>query len=190
MHDISTIRRVTPEVLYLIHTTSEPVNLQHCACRDRTQWPGPVLPVSTMASRSATAPPSVTAGEVLLSRTDSSTISRILLLGHNDFSCIPHSTEAVTDDAKCCLNHRDDLVRHESVDDPRCCVLDGVLSPAPSDDSTNTRSSKLSLAAILDTSINRLHALPTSIMTVHLQPPTEFAVTQGRCAGRSGTGSQ
>ena len=47
--------------------------------------------------------------------------------------------------------------------------------PAPSDDSTNTRSSKLSLAAILDTSIGRLHVLATVIMTVHLQPPMEFA---------------
>ena len=40
----------------------------------------------------------------------------------------------------------------------------------------NTRSSKLSLAAILDTSIGRLHVFPTVIMTVHLQPPMEFAV--------------
>ena len=40
----------------------------------------------------------------------------------------------------------------------------------------NTRSSKLSLAAILDTSIGRLHVLATVIMTVHLQPPMEFAV--------------
>ena len=39
----------------------------------------------------------------------------------------------------------------------------------------NTRSSKLSLAAILDTSIGRLHVLATVIMTVHLQPPMEFA---------------
>ncbi len=42
----------------------------------------------------------------------------------------------------------------------------------------NTRSSKLSLAAILDTSIGRLHVLATVIMTVHLQPPMEFAVVQ------------
>ena len=47
---------------------------------------------------------------------------------------------------------------------------------ARSDDSMNTRSSKLSLAAILDTSIGRLHVLATVIMTVHLQPPMEFAV--------------
>ena len=39
----------------------------------------------------------------------------------------------------------------------------------------NTRSSKLSLAAILDTSIGRLHVFATAIMTVHLQPPMEFA---------------
>ena len=39
----------------------------------------------------------------------------------------------------------------------------------------NTRSSKLCLAAILDTSIGRLHVLATVIMTVHLQPPMEFA---------------
>ena len=42
----------------------------------------------------------------------------------------------------------------------------------------NTRSSKLSLAAILDTSIGRLHVLATVIMTVHLQPPMEFAAPQ------------
>ncbi len=42
----------------------------------------------------------------------------------------------------------------------------------------NTRSSKLSLAAILDTSIGRLHVFATVIMTVHLQPPMEFAVRQ------------
>jgi hypothetical protein len=40
----------------------------------------------------------------------------------------------------------------------------------------NTRSSKLSLAAILDTSIGRLHVFATVIMTVHLQPPMEFAL--------------
>ncbi len=39
----------------------------------------------------------------------------------------------------------------------------------------NTRSSKLSLAAIPDTSIGRLHVFATVIMTVHLQPPMEFA---------------
>ncbi len=33
----------------------------------------------------------------------------------------------------------------------------------------NTRSSKLSLAAIPDTSIGRLHVFATVIMTVHLQ---------------------
>ena len=43
------------------------------------------------------------------------------------------------------------------------------LRPAPNDDSMNTRSSKLSLAAILDTSIGRLHVFATVIMTVHLQ---------------------
>ena len=42
----------------------------------------------------------------------------------------------------------------------------------------NTRSSKLSLAAILDTSIGRLHVLATVIMTVHLQPLMEFAHEQ------------
>ena len=42
----------------------------------------------------------------------------------------------------------------------------------------NTRSSKLSLAAILDTSIGRLHVFATVIMTVHLQPPMEFAVVR------------
>ena len=40
----------------------------------------------------------------------------------------------------------------------------------------NTRSSKLSLAAILDTSIGGCMWLATVIMTVHLQPPMEFAL--------------
>ncbi len=47
----------------------------------------------------------------------------------------------------------------------------------------NTRSSKLSLAAILDTSIGRLHMLATVIMTVHLQPPMEFAVPRSEALG-------
>ena len=34
---------------------------------------------------------------------------------------------------------------------------------------------ELTPAAILDTSIGRLHVLATVIMTVHLQPPMEFA---------------
>ena len=65
--------------------------------------------------------------------------------------------------------HRGPITAQAAALRPRRC------GPAPSDDSMNTRSSKLSLAAILDTSIGRLHVLATVIMTIHLQPPMEFA---------------